>query len=150
METKTGIRFDKKRAKDILTKPANILLGATYALIFLYRINYLKGQGVSSFNRTFSPSLLEGIDYNSRIQGTYLFYYLLVPALTILLALLLGLIFEKRESKYHALKAVTYIGLAAVVVAYFAKYTDADASDTNENSILFLLATFFIVNFPDN
>ena len=144
MKTKLGIHFDKKSAKDIVIKPMNILLGAIYALIFLYRINYLKGEEVSDFNRTFSPSLLAGIDYNSRIQGTYLFYFLIFPALTILLAWLIGLFFEKKESKYHALQTVTFISIAAVIVAYFAKYTDASASDINENSILLLLTTFAI------
>ncbi len=144
MKAIANIHVDVNKIKQIFSTPVNLILGVIYAAIALYGVNYLKGSGVSRFNRTFSPSLIAGIDYNSRIQGTYLYYFIVFPLLTIFFTFVIGYFFQNRTSKYRSLQAVSFLGAASILTAYICKYTDANASDVNSNSIISLLVIFAI------
>jgi hypothetical protein len=73
-------------------------IATVIAFMITYYVNPLGNIDLTSWNRTFSSSVVSGISIDSRIANFYLLFLLVIPIMVLLLSIGLCFLFYKRTS----------------------------------------------------
>lgn len=118
-----------------------VFLSITF--LFIYYINPLEDNSITSWDRSFSSAVISGISINKRITNFYAYFFIYIPFTFAVVAVALSTLFYLRPIYKIFFVKFTIAIVPFIIASYISKFSSYTV--VNENLLLESIVSFYII-----